>query len=335
MPRNPSPAATQPSTEPSPARSSGAIRALKALILIAALIWVGKKVVDAIRAVHSGDLALQIRPAWLGLSALVILATYCLLIWSWLYIVRGLSGKSIPLLSGARIWFISNLGTLLPGRIWGIIQMGAMSAEQGINPVAAGAASIINAAVNIATGMAVGVIAGLPAIVLRNRFGAEWTWIAWALTGAAILGVVLLPIIVPWAFRVAHDRFGANVPTEDVPPRIIAVSVAANVVSWFLYGAAFLCLRRGVLDVTASSLIQHTAAFATSYVVGYMFIIVPGGMGVREETLTQAMVAAGMATPVQANAISVVSRLWLLIIQVLPALIFLAYRRPRADEKDR
>jgi hypothetical protein len=45
------------------------------------------------------------------------------------------------------------------------------------------------------------------------------------------------------------------------------------------------------------------------------------------------MVAAGMATPAQAGAVAVVSRLWQLIIIILPALIFLAYRRP-PNEKD-
>ena len=72
---------------------------------------------------------------------------------------------------------------------------------------------------------------------------------------------------------------------------------------------------------------------ATSYVVGYLAIIVPGGLGVRESALMKAMVTAGMANPAQAAAVSVVSRLWQLIILIVPALIFLAYRRP-PNEKD-
>ncbi|MEO5568434.1 MAG: hypothetical protein ABIR92_08080, partial [Gemmatimonadaceae bacterium] len=95
--------------------------ALKALILVAALIWVGMMVVDSVQAVQRGELQLRVRPEWLALSAMIILAAYGVLISSWLYILAALSGQSIPFLAGARIWFISGLGALLPGRIWGIL----------------------------------------------------------------------------------------------------------------------------------------------------------------------------------------------------------------------
>lgn len=306
------------------------MRAIRALILVAALYWVGKMGVDAIKEMRAGNLELHLRPGWLALSGLFVLATYALLIRAWLYILVGLSGKSIPFMTGARIWFISNLGQLLPGRVWGIIQMGLMSAEEGIDPVAAGAASVINTMVNIATGAAVGTIAGasvLAIVYLDAR-------IAWAIAGLAIVGLVALPWLIPWAFDLAR-RLGANVPQQRVPPRIIAISAAANVVAWILYGAAFMYLNRAVLDFFPASLTQHIALNATSYVAGYLAIITPAGLGVRETALRESMVVAGMATPAAAGAVAVVSRIWLLIIQVLPALIFLAYRRPRADEKDR
>lgn len=305
------------------------ISALKALILIAALAWVGNMVVKSALAVQAGDLVLQVRPGWLALSGLLILGTYFVLIRTWLYIIAGLSGRSLPLLAGARIWFISNLATLLPGRVWGIIQMGAMSVDAGISPVAAGVASILNAVVNIATGMAIGVIAGTPILIAYYGHNARWAWIPAAM---AIGGLVALPVLIPWAFRIAR-RFGAKLPEQRVPARVIGVSAAANILSWVLYGAAFLCLTRGMFDIPSKSLVQHIAVNATSYVAGYLFIPAPAGLGIREQTLFTAMVAAKMANPAAAGAISVVSRLWQLIIQVLPALIFLAYRRP-PDEKD-
>ena len=303
--------------------------ALKALILIAALGWVGWKIVGAVRDIRSGDLVLHLHPGWLALSALAVLATYAVLIWSWLYVLHGLSGQSIPFIRGARIWFISALGVQLPGRIWGIVQMSAMSAEAGVSPAASAAAAIINAAVNIATGMAMGVIAGTP--ILIAAFG-DRAWAAQVLAGLAIVGVIALPILVPWVFGMAR-RFGVRIPELKMPKRAIAVSAVANVISWFGYGAAFLYLNRAIVDIAATSVSQHTAAFATSYIIGYLMIFVPAGIGFREEALIRVLIAGGMATPPQATALSVVSRLWLLIIIVLPALIFLAYRRP-PNEKD-
>ena len=286
-------------------------------------------VVDAVKDVRGGDLVLHLRPQWLLLSGLFVLATYFLLIGAWVYIVAGLAGQRIRYLEAARIWFVSNLGTLLPGRIWGIVQMGAMSVEAGINPVVAGAASIINAAVNISTGMAVGVIAGTPILIARYGDAARWAWIPATL---AVIAIVGLPVLIPFAFRIAR-KFGLRVPEQRLPWRLIAVSAAANVVAWCMYGIAFLFLNRALIDLPSYGIIQHIAVNATSYVAGYLFIPSPAGLGVRESTLQAMMVAAHMAEPAQAGAVAVVSRLWQLIIQVLPALIFLAYRRP-PNEKD-
>jgi hypothetical protein len=286
-------------------------------------------IVDAVGDIRRGDLVLHVNLTWLALSGAMVLATYLVLIWSWLYVVKGLSNQSIPFLLGARIWFISALGTLLPGRIWQVVQMSAMSSEAGVSPVASATAAIINAAVNIATGIAVGVIAGMP--ILEIYLG-ERAWIARALAAVGIAGILALPMLVPWAFRVAR-RFGVSVPEQRLPTGVIAVSTLANVASWFLYGAAFLFLNRGIVDSSAQSVTQHTAAYATSYVLGYLAIPVPAGMGVREGALQSVMVTGGLATHDAAVAISLVSRLWLLLIMVLPALIFLAYRRPK-NEKD-
>jgi uncharacterized membrane protein YbhN (UPF0104 family) len=156
--------------------------------------------------------------------------------------------------------------------------------------------------------------------------------LAWALAILAASGVVALPVLVPWALRFA-SRFRAGISAQRVPTRALAVSIGGNLLAWVLYGAAFLCLTRGIVDIPSKSLLQHIAANATSYVVGYLSIVAPAGIGVREETMQQVMVAAQMATPAAAGAVALVSRLWQLIIMVLPALIFLAYRRP-PNEKD-
>jgi hypothetical protein len=329
LPRNPSLANTPSSIAPSRGKRRGWVSVLKTLILIAALVWVVKKTINSAEAIQRGELTLHVQAGWLALSAAVYLASNALLIWSWLYLVKGLAGRTIGFLHGARIWFVSNLGTLIPGKVWSIIQMGAMSVDEGINPVAAAAASIINTAINISTGMAIGIIAGAP--MIAAYFGPQ-AWIAWTLAGIAVVGVLALPLLIPWGMSQLR-RFRLDAPDTSARPRTIAVVAFANVISWFLYGAAFLCLNRGLVDPAARSVIQHTAAYTTSYVIGYVVLIAPGGFGPREFALSTILVAAGMASQAQATALTLVSRLWTLTLMILPALIFLAYRRPR-NEKD-
>jgi len=148
----------------------------------------------------------------------------------------------------------------------------------------------------------------------------------------ALIGVAALPWLMPWIFRLAR-WLGARVPEQRIPPRVIVVSAAINVVAWGIYGVAFLFLNRGLVNLPAYDLMQHIAVNAASYVVGYMVFFVPAGLGFRESALQRTMVAAHMASHPQAVAVSLVSRLWQLIILILPALIFFAYRRP-PNEKD-
>jgi hypothetical protein len=305
---------------------------VKTLFLVAALVYVGVKTAEAVQGVRTNALVFHLSPSWLLASAAFVLSAYALLIWTWLYVVRALSGRSMPYLIAARIWFISNLGKYIPGKIWQIVQMGLMSTEQGIDPVSSTAAAIVNAGVNVAMGLAVGVVAGAPLFDrLLEPYGVAW--LSRVVAVLALICVVLLPFMLPWAFRTGHRKFGIGAPIEAAPTRAIVVSAIANIVAWFLYGAAFQCLIHGLLGSTNGSLIEYTAAFAISYVLGYLMVLAPGGLGVREIALVQVLIAGGMATNIEASAISVSSRLWLVVIEVLPALLFLAYRPRRTDDK--
>lgn len=257
--------------------------------------------------------------------------TYALLINTWRYLLEQMSGVRLPFMVASRIWLVSNLGAYVPGRIWQIVQMGAMSRDAGVSGVTAGAAAVMNAAVNVAVGLAIGVIASAP--MFPALFGA-FAWAAWLVTGLAVAGLVTLPVLLPFVLRVARRKLGPRIPADPPPARALAVTTFANVIAWILYGAAFKCLALGILAPAPGTLVDYTASFASSYTAGYLAIMIPGGIGVREWVLTQVVSSATGMSVQQGQAIAIVSRLWLVLIQVLPALLFLAYRRRPADEID-
>jgi len=69
-------------------------------------------------------------------SGALVLATYLLLIEAWRSTLRAWS-QSLPFATAARIWFVSNLGKYVPGRVWQIAAMGAMAQRAGVSPAAA------------------------------------------------------------------------------------------------------------------------------------------------------------------------------------------------------
>jgi glycosyltransferase 2 family protein len=329
LPQNPSPAATQISTDQSPGRNRRWLSVLKTLLLVVGLVYVAFAVAHAIHEVRTNRLDLHVSAPIIAASAAVIFAAFLVLILAWTFLLRALSGRSLPFVDAARIWFVSNLSIYIPaGPGWQIVQMGVLSSEQGIGALPAGGAAIINAAINVATGIAVAAVAGTS---LLSSYLGDRAWMGWVLAILAVAGVCALPVLLPLVFRVARDRLRRDIPLVIPAPHVILIAAAANVLAWILYGVALECLYVGILGPTAGTVWQFTATFATAYVVGYLVFIFPGGLGLREITLSGVLLSAGLATTPQGDLVAVASRLVLIVVQVIPALLFLVYRRPRHE----
>jgi hypothetical protein len=100
-------------------------------------------------------------------------------------------------------------------------------------------------------------------------------------------------------------------------------AIGANIVAWLLYGAAFQLFVLGMTGSAPGSFADYVTAFAWPYLLGYLALVVPGGIGVREGALAVALGALHLATPATAAVVAVSSRLWLSLLEVVPGLLFL------------
>ncbi|HZD05860.1 MAG TPA: lysylphosphatidylglycerol synthase domain-containing protein, partial [Longimicrobiales bacterium] len=109
---------------------------------------------------------------------------------------------------------------------------------------------------------------------------------------------------------------GQELP-EGVPPGSTFASrwVALYTVNWILYAFAFWVLLRSFgLPGTA---LEGASAFAAAYVVGYLAVFSPAGLGVREGVLT--LFLAPVTGQGAAVALSILARLWTTAVEVVPA----------------
>jgi len=109
------------------------------------------------------------------------------------------------------------------------------------------------------------------------------------------------------------------------------ISLAVNIVAWLMYGAGFELFVRGVIGAAPGTFADYVTAYAWPYILGYLAILVPGGIGVRDSALAVALGALKLATPPQAVVVTVTSRLWLTVLELVPGFIYLARgarRRP-------
>jgi glycosyltransferase 2 family protein len=284
-------------------------------IFAAAVIWYAVQSLAGQWA-EVGSRLRSTKPVWgyVAAASVLMLLTYALLIESWRRLLAAWSTRlSWP--HAARIWLASNLGKYVPGKIWSILAMGALAKEKGASAIAAGGSSVVMQAVSVITGLAV-----------AAAFGASSAGLTWVAAAAVILmlaAIATAPRLLPRAFAFISTVTGRSLQAPPVPVRAVWLATVATTVSWLVAGLAFRMFADS-LGVTRGATGAYIAVYAASYVAGFLALFAPGGLGVREGALIATMQRAGLATPVEAAAIAVASRIWLTVLEVLPGLIALA-----------
>jgi glycosyltransferase 2 family protein len=268
-------------------------------------------------------LSASLRPDWamVAQSALWVFAGYAVLIETWRQTVVAW-GERLSWGTAARIWFISNLGRYVPGKIWQIGAMSALAREAGVSGVAAVGSSLVVNLVNILAACLVVVLAGS-----RQLAGPGFVMGLVVFT----LAVVAAPWLLPALVRIVNRITGREVPVPRIPALAIVFAVAGCALAWNLYGIGFRQLAVALFGEAAGRTSAYTAVFTLSYISGYLALFAPGGIGVREGVLARLLPVAGLASGAGALLLVFVSRLWLTVLEAVPGLILLALRRPRSS----
>lgn len=295
--------------------------------------WIAAALVIGFVGVKLGRDLLELRthplpqsPRWdvVALSGAVFLLAHAVLVQTWLSVLSCWDAR-LPFWTAARIWSVSNLGKYLPGKVWQIGAMGAMAKEVGVSPLAATGSAILGALVNVMTGFVVVLTSGRS--VLRQLPG-NWGGLVSGATAVACIVLLaapwLLPRFAPLVTRLVSRPFEATLPV-----RAVIYSLVGNIAGWLLYGAAFQLFVRGVLGTATGGYSAYLTAYTFSYVVGYVALFAPAGAGVREFTMLSALQLAGLATPPEAALVTISSRLWLTLLEVMPGFLFWAHYRVR------
>lgn len=300
---------------PAPMPRRGVWRVVQ-IVLTAALIFAAGwqlrgQWTDASRA----DFHLQLNLGWLALASAIVFCAYLILIESWRRVLIGL-GAPVAFAPAARIWFAANLGKYVPGKIWTVSAMMVMMTEQGVSFAASGASAVVITIAQLATGFAVVLFTSMPTV--RGLAGGSTAVVASTVGMMACL--LAAPLVTRQWNRIAA-RFGRPQLAVDVPLRAIIPALIGCAVSWFLYGLAFQYLVRSLIGTADGPLSAYTAAYTASYLVGYLALFAPGGIGMREIALSAVLGPLGLATQAQAAVITVASRLWLTVVELIPSVI--------------
>ena len=274
-----------------------------------------------------GQQSLPVQPRWslIALSGVVFLLAHGVLVATW-KTVLSCWDEHLPFWSAARVWSVSNLGRYVPGKIWQIGAMGAMARELKVSAVAASGSALLGTLVNIAAGFLVALVSGRTLLLTRVPSGMRALAVVVVISAGASL--VLLPFAIPRlapiAGRILRRRVEATLPV-----RAVVYSLVGNVLAWLVYGLAFEIFVAGVLGHASGAYPTYLAAYTSSYLIGYIFLFAPAGVGFRETAMLELLQVAGLAAHPEAALVTVTSRIWLTVLEVVPALIFWTHHRMR------
>jgi glycosyltransferase 2 family protein len=147
------------------------------------------------------------------------------------------------------------------------------------------------------------------------------------------LGLLFAPQLIPWLGNLAGRMLRRPIVVGRIPHMAIWVAALISAASWVVYGVAFRVMAVGVLGGATGAVGTYIAVFTASYLAGFLALIAPGGVGVREIVMFAGLRQAGF-TGGEATLLVVSSRVWLTILEIVPAVLFLAHRwvRPRRSD---
>lgn len=257
-----------------------------------------------------------LRPAWglLAGASAVLLASFGISAVLWGRMVRELGGPSLGPVDAARIHFTANLGRYVPGKVWQIASLAYLARRAGVGASLAAVAAILVQAVSLGGAAVV----GTGALVGPTRPLGGWG--GWLAGGAvALLALGLLPPVFRWGMDLWFRLSGRSLPEDFEPDPTFGVRwIGLFAANWVLQAGAFWLMARS-FGVEGSALVL-APAFAAAYVLGYLMIFAPAGLGVREGFLIaflEPTIGAAAAT-----ATAVLARLWMTIVELVPALAF-------------
>ncbi len=296
---------------------------LQILLAMVVLVLAGRLIFRTWNASDVSVASLHPRWSWILASALPVAFAYALLIESWRIALRAW-GAQLAFADATRIFFVSNLGKWVPGKVWTITAMAAMSKQSGVSPVIAAAASLLLQVINV--------VAGLLVIVATGADAMGFSRSAYVTAAVLAVGLATAPIVFPHLARFAARITKRDIPFSEIPARAILSMAVGATLAWIAYGVAFRWFIAGILGGAGGNYGSAIAAYTASYLLGFLAFFAPGGIGVRETSLTGLLIALGLATAPQAAIVAVTSRIWLTILESLPGVAYLLAGRARSAD---
>lgn len=202
-------------------------------------------------------------------------------------------GKEINFVSSMKIFFFSEVGKYLPGKIWVVVGRVMMYSKMGVDRERAIFILILELCLMILT-----------AIIFPGRIIIDYITLKPIILAILLCSIPILLYVIVWKYGISIAKLRKYIATFAIPALTIFFVFT---LFWMVLGGAFQCL---VLFLTQINIgfFHSMQIFSASWAAGFLAFFMPLGLGVREVFMTELLV------PVMGNEnaflIAVGSRIW-------------------------
>jgi len=228
----------------------------------------------------------------------------------WRYILERF-GHRIGFLKSMRIWFLSQAGRYVPGKVWFALGRVYLCEREGVPAATA----------SVALGVEVLLVLGSSLVVfalgaVAGSGGARFPY---------PLALVLLPVVLaavhPRFIRAVLRKLGKDTTAFTLTYSKVLMLIACYTGCWCVYGLGFYLIATSVSLGGGDPLVEPAGTFtlirrlsginAVSWSAGLLSVVTPAGLGVREGV--SSMLLGPVFVRPYPSLIPLVARLWVTI----------------------
>jgi uncharacterized membrane protein YbhN (UPF0104 family) len=223
----------------------------------------------------------------------------------------SLLGSRLPQRLTVRYYFAGEIGKYIPGGIWPIVGRGELARSGGV--------SMATAYASVALSLGALYLAAMIFVIILLPF-----WVAssgnldflWVLALLPVGLALLHPRPLTWMIRRAERVLRRDIQLE-VPPWSKSVFLVARYIPcWVFVGTATWAIARA-FDPNVGWL-QIVPAAVLSWIIGFVLVPIPGGLGVREAAFVG--LAGGLSSGIAAT-VAIAARLSFMLVDGAGALL--------------
>jgi hypothetical protein len=267
---------------------------------------------------------IRFNPFYSLLSVLFFLGSSFATGYTWQLTLR-LLGADMPYWQSVRVIAISLFGKYLPGKVWAFGGRILLSKQRGVGEVESSTALLIETA-------------GLAFAAFFIFFSSLGFYRPQALPNKVYLSLILIPIglvlMHPKILAAILKSLARLTKRSITVPKFNYLGLAKlyiyYLLLWIIHSFGFFFLTQSIFPASYKSIVPIIGAYSISWILGFLVLISPGGLGVREGLLAFFLKFA-VPTPI-ATLMALISRIWITVGEVLFLILSLIKKEEKSDK---